>query len=245
MQRELESAIVSLLSYAQDNFEFYCKEKFPKSVFHSRTTDTDYFGYLDHGDGYATVWGRGTGGKTKDQVRVSWGRNAMASDSDGDNEHDGFEMSAQSFLHYFGKGLLNFDSLHFCGHSAAASFLPIVAHDIGKLNSKLHIMGTTFCAAPPGNAAFKKEFDKLVPDWKHYEMKGDLIRTRFMRNPKSEILDGADVGECVELPPCTILQSIPLVRISAHRPRRVAKSLGIKFPQLKGEFEWIRKRCVN
>jgi hypothetical protein len=154
-------------------------------------------------------------------------------------------MSAQLLLHHFGKDLLKFDSLHFCGHSAAASFLPIAAHDIIKQKPTMNIIGTTFCAAPPGNSAFKKEFDLLIPDWTHNEMKGDLIRSGFMRNPKSSILDGADVGVCVELPPCTILQSIPLVRISAHRPRRVAKSLGIKFPQLKGEFEWIRKRCVN
>jgi hypothetical protein len=236
---------LSLLCYDQVQFEYYCKERFPDSIFHSRETDTDFFGFLNHQDGSASVFVRGTGGKTKDQRKVSWGRNAAAGDVDGDNEHDGFEMSAQSFLHHFGRDLTGFLSVAFFGHSAGASISPLIAYDVAVRCPNIEISGRTFCAAPPGNAQFKRDFERHIKDWRHREMKGDLIRTAFMRNQKSEILDGADVGLREELPVCSPVQYIPGLRLLAHSPRLVVRSCMKAYPDAKKELKWILERCVN
>lgn len=236
---------LSMCCYDQARFEYYCKERFPDSIFHSRETDTDYFGYLNHQDGGASVFIRGTGGDSKDQRKVSWGRNAAASDINGDNQHDGFGMSAQSFIHLFGVALTGFTDIGFFGHSAGASIAPQIAYDLAIRRPQIEIYGRTFCAAPPGNARFARDFAMHVKNWRHREMKGDLIRAAFMRNPKSEILDGADVGLREELPVCSPVQYIPGLRLMAHSPRLVVRSCMKAYPEAKKELKWILERCVN
>lgn len=196
-----EQMTLALTCYNEDRFESICKEMFPLAVFHKRKTDTEFFGWLDHGNRTASVWMEGTHGKGLINQIIAWAGNLMASDNDGNNQADGFQAIAGMIDTLIGEKLAgSFDTIYFFGHSRACAVLAILALLLLKRNTKLKISGRVFCPPTAGNREFAKGFNSAVPDWIFYRMKGDLINSKLMRNEKSEMLDGVDNGLARDLP---------------------------------------------
>lgn len=245
MHKIADQALLALTCYNEEKFESFCRERFPNAVFHKRITDTEFFGWLDHGNGCASVFMEGTHGKTAVQKIVSWAGNLAASDNDGNGQHDGFQMLANQINTLIGYKLLEFKTLYFFGHSRACSVLAILAYLLKMQKLSLNISGRVFCPPAPGNADFAKAFNKEIPDWKYYRMMGDLINTGKMRNASDSMLDGVDCGFCEDLPDVGFIQHIPGLRLFAHSPRRICRSLIKKYPAEKSGLQWVRERCVN
>jgi hypothetical protein len=238
-----EQATIALTCYDEANHEKYVKRAFPLAVYHKRKTDTEFFGWIDHGNGLASVWMEGTHGENFAKKIVAWAGNLAASDNDNNGQHDGFQMIADMIFRLIGGYLLEYRTLYFFGHSRACAVLALLAYVIKKQKESIAISGRVFCPPPPGNRKFAKEFDALIPDWVSYVMEGDYINTGKMRNDGDAMLDGVDLGEIRKLPPVGIVHKIPLIRAYAHAPKRVCKSLYkmYKEPGLKDVERWCLK----
>jgi hypothetical protein len=234
-----KQAFLAMGCYNEDRFEADCKTAFPDAIFHKRETDTEYFGWLDHRNGTASVWMAGTHGENLLKLIIAWAGNLAASDNDDDGRHDGFQMLAEQIFRQIGGYLLGYDTLYFFGHSRACSVLAILAKIIKDQDPDMKISGRVFCPAVPGNAKFAKEFNSVIPDWIFYRMKGDLINTAKMRDAKSDFLDGVDAGIARDLPPAGVLQYVPGVRAIAHTSKRVVKSLEKMYQDI--DFNWVRR----
>lgn len=230
---------MATLCYDVAHYELYCQSLIPGGDFHSRLTDTDYFGFVDDKQGTAHAFIRGTKGW------LAWLRNFLASDSDQDGAADGFEMSAELFVKTFMGSLSHFDNINFYTHSAGSAIGPIVAAEMKSTRPNIKIRGDGFCSPPPGNDQFAAYFKTFGIHWMRWEMVGDPINTRILRNKKSAVFDGVDVGERFILPVASQIQRIPVLRINAHSPKMVCRA-GIKLaPKDKKDFQWVRERCIN
>lgn len=245
-----QQATLALTCYNRDKFESVCRQVFPKHQFHSRETDTERFGWLDDGRGTALVWMVGTHGETRMDWLIAWFGNLLASDNDNNGQHDGFQMLADMIDKLVGEYLLKYHTLYFFGHSRACAVLAILAYMLKirayRMRQPLGISGRVFCPPIPGNADFARAFNAVIPDWIYYRSKGDLINTKLIRNAKSDMLDGVDVGIPRDLPQVSVLQSVPVVQAVAHSPKWVICDALRKAGHITGdECERLKGWCVN
>lgn len=195
------------LSYDEDKFIEYVRELFDLNahVLHDRRK-TFFSGVVpDDKNGTLYVFNRGTDGADWIGNIQSWLNNFRVLTGP-DGVHNGFQGIGDKVVDKFKSYIYKYKTVVISGQSKGAGVTPyeccIVAECFPNVD---HIYGYSFAAPPTGNKIFAKRVKKHEDAGriilKRYNNPGDPIDSSFLRNKKSPVFDGVDVGEEITLHP--------------------------------------------
>lgn len=203
----IASWALAALSYDEDKVADHIRELFPEMCLHFKSTKNGCHFYgvaMDDRSGTIYIVNRGTDGYTPAGNFRSWMRNLRLLTGE-DGVHNGFQEAGNRVIDDFKMYLYKYETCVVCGHSQGAGVaqyeLCLLAEYFPNLKT---IHGDIFAAPPAFDNVGKARFDAHVADGRlsldRYVTKGDPIDSNILRNPRSFLLGGCDVGREIELP---------------------------------------------
>ncbi|MCK9428854.1 MAG: hypothetical protein M0R17_02435 [Candidatus Omnitrophica bacterium] len=206
-QITLKSSFFSFLSYDEKNVQDKIHKTFKdhKTHFIKNEDGSHFFGLIiDNINKIAYLVNRGTDGDNNLGNLHSWLYDAnLFTGSDG--MHNGFQKLANKVFDQFKDILVNYKTIVCCGHSQGSGVAQILAKlCCENLSKDKKIKLIVFAAPPSGNYTFKEIVQKFIDNGQleveRYIMPGDPIASKKLRNKKSILLNGEDVGPDSWLP---------------------------------------------
>lgn len=213
MNDSILSWALAALSYDEKNMPDHIAHFFPGCRFHLKYTEngSHFYGIvIDNNTGLARVFNRGTDAFNFVGKLQAWWTNLNHSTS-GDGVYDGFQKTGDTVFNEFKKYLYDVDHAVFSGHSQGGLCSYVSCLAVENINLKT-VHFDPFATPPIGDEMYakrvqdhidNKSITKKNPDCyfsgNNFVNSGDIIATKFLREPMWPFKAGVDVGTKIDL----------------------------------------------